>query len=418
MNISPKQSKQSVAQDDIKYTSTTSKVDKVTQDTYTYYSKTYRKKIKFNILIKKIIDHYAFQRLNKIRQLGVLPLNSKFITADYTRYVHSIDCAYLGSIVAESLQKKHKLITDREVLCVICAALCHDLGHGAFSHTFDHLLNKLNINTENRHHEVRSMVLFEFIIRDLRETQKCTEEDMTDEEIGLVQYFIDTKMYRKVIDPNLKQLPRYYLGLEQIVNNAIHGFDIDKLDYITKDTIALRFDNTLTDRSNDVIKFLKRCVIVEGTWRFHQIDEDIVSDYILRRSLFHSHGYVCKIIDPISTMLQDALELANCTLNFASCVEFKNEEQIRNFCQLTDDYLIELILNSKNEKLSRAKELIENIIEEKNLYKFSSDYVSDQPDHAEPTYHELNRYIFTDKSQPVNLLPKVLYHNKGQPVVS
>ena len=182
MNISPKQSKQSVAQDDIKYTSTTSKVDKVTQDTYTYYSKTYRKKIKFNILIKKIIDHYAFQRLNKIRQLGVLPLNSKFITADYTRYVHSIDCAYLGSIVAESLQKKHKLITDREVLCVICAALCHDLGHGAFSHTFDHLLNKLNINTENRHHEVRSMVLFEFIIRDLRETQKCTEEDMTDEE--------------------------------------------------------------------------------------------------------------------------------------------------------------------------------------------------------------------------------------------
>uniref|UniRef100_A0A1X7TUB2 HD domain-containing protein n=1 Tax=Amphimedon queenslandica TaxID=400682 RepID=A0A1X7TUB2_AMPQE len=104
----------------------------------------------------KIIDRPEFQRLRKIKQFG----ESKLCTTDtkilggvyyvysggvHTRFEHSIGVCYIAGQLVEALNKhcppkEEKLsewFTPQEKMCVQIAALCHDIGHGPFSHVYD-----------------------------------------------------------------------------------------------------------------------------------------------------------------------------------------------------------------------------------------------------------------------------------------
>ena len=79
-------------------------------------------------------------RLGEIRQLGTVDII--WPHANYTRYEHSRGVAHLGRLTVPLVLKNSGLsYSDTQIarfqLWVELAGLCHDTGHGPFSHLFD-----------------------------------------------------------------------------------------------------------------------------------------------------------------------------------------------------------------------------------------------------------------------------------------
>ncbi|MEI7829707.1 MAG: HD domain-containing protein [Prolixibacteraceae bacterium] len=86
-------------------------------------------------LIFDLIEHPYFQRLRRIRQLGLTSL--VYSGANHTRFEHSIGSMYLVNTALQVLREKGVEITDEEAEGVSVAILLHDLGHGPFSHALE-----------------------------------------------------------------------------------------------------------------------------------------------------------------------------------------------------------------------------------------------------------------------------------------
>ncbi len=95
---------------------------------------------------EEVIDHPVFQRLRRVRQLSLVHL--VYPSALHTRFEHSLGSMHLTGKLAE----RSALSKDRG-RTVRLAALLHDVGHGAYSHTSDSLLMEKTGKT----HEMRGL---------------------------------------------------------------------------------------------------------------------------------------------------------------------------------------------------------------------------------------------------------------------
>ena len=157
---------------------------------------------------KKLIDSYPVQRLHRLRQLA----GSEYVYtgANHTRFEHCIGVMHLAGKATEN-QNISQNLSDEEIQIVRMASLLHDVGHGPFSHVFEHLLVKFLKKT---HEDITKWII-----------QKSELKDIINE-LGY-----DPNDVAKLAIGELRRPGKAFL--DQIIQSSV---DVDKLDFVVRDT--------------------------------------------------------------------------------------------------------------------------------------------------------------------------------------
>ena len=106
-----------------------------------------RKDTSCDRLLLDLINTKEFQRLRRIKQLGVSDL--VFPGANHSRFAHSIGVMHTArAFLAKVRRVQPGLLVDESETVVLAASLIHDVGHGPFSHAFE--------SVTGERHEVRT----------------------------------------------------------------------------------------------------------------------------------------------------------------------------------------------------------------------------------------------------------------------
>jgi uncharacterized protein len=151
-----------------------------------------------NDLIYEIIDHPIFQRLRRIKQLGLTELI--YPGALHTRFHHALGAMHLMGLALNTLRSKGHEISEEEYEATLIAILLHDIGHGPFSHALEATI------LHNISHEKVSFL----IIKKLNEIFKGR--------LDLALKIISDQYHRKFF--------------HQLIESQL---DIDRLDYLKRD---------------------------------------------------------------------------------------------------------------------------------------------------------------------------------------
>ena len=87
-------------------------------------------------ILLDLIDHPYFQRLSRIKQLGLTYL--VYPGAHHTRFHHAVGAAYLMKQALSTFKELGVNIQREEERGALIAILLHDIGHGPYSHALEH----------------------------------------------------------------------------------------------------------------------------------------------------------------------------------------------------------------------------------------------------------------------------------------
>ena len=96
-----------------------------------------------NEFIFNIIEHPYFQRLRRIKQLGLS--DYVYPGAIHTRFSHALGAMHLMRKTLDSLREKGHMIFDAEYEGALIAILLHDIGHGPFSTPWNSVFSKMSL---------------------------------------------------------------------------------------------------------------------------------------------------------------------------------------------------------------------------------------------------------------------------------
>ena len=249
------------------------------------------------------IDTPAFQRLRDLKQLGC----SYFVFpgACHNRFEHSLGVAHLAREHADRLfhLQRRDLELDRgDVAAVALAGLCHDLGHGPFSHVFEReLLSKAGV--AGWAHEDMSVRVFDAVLDSGAVPDSLS---FTDADARSVRHMILAGHGGAPAPPPGKR------WLYELVANGRNGLDVDKFDYLQRDArnagckIAADFDR---------LRAFSKVVDDETCYKWSEYQN--VHEVFRARASLHQRVYTHRKAKAVEFMVVDALLAAEPALRLA-----------------------------------------------------------------------------------------------------
>lgn len=180
-----------------------------------------------------IINTPEYQRLSNIKQLGAASL--VFPSASTTRLEHCMGVAYLARKLGTHFQltQPELGISEQDLLCLELAGLCHDLGHGPYSHAYEAFCESKGTHF---HHESMSCQILQFIIQKYKLSPILLSAGISDDEIHHVSEMIYGSEDEAPEGWEWRGPIKDKEFLYEVVSNKRTGLDVDRFDYFQRDS--------------------------------------------------------------------------------------------------------------------------------------------------------------------------------------
>ena len=264
-------------------------------------------------LIFAIIDHPYFQRLRRIRQLGLTDF--VYPGALHTRFHHALGAMHLMSITLDNLRIKGTEISDEEYEAALTAILLHDIGHGPFSHALEYSL------LAGIPHEELSLMTIELLNQEFSG------------KLDLALRIFKNQYERKF--------------LNQLVSSQL---DIDRLDYLQRDC----FFTGVSEGTIGADRIIKMMAVKDGQLVIEEKGIYSIENFLSARRLMYWQVYLHKTTVSAEKMLINLIQRAKMLAqsgekffvteefeffmkNQVTLSDFKNrKELLEKFLQLDD----------------------------------------------------------------------------------
>jgi HD superfamily phosphohydrolase len=245
-------------------------------------------------LEKTVIDTRVVQRLRRLRQLA----GAEFVYpgANHTRFEHSLGAMHLAGLLGEKISGK-----EEEIQAFRLAALLHDVGHGPFSHIFEHILSRCN----RTHEDITTWLIEKSELADVLKAAGIDAREMGLLAVG-----------------KLESKDKSYFN--QVIRSSV---DVDKLDYIVRDS----FHTGAEYGGVDVFRLIYTIEPFQGNLAVNTTALSTLEGLLIARVLSFRSIYYHRVCRAVQLMLGEALDLADPELGLSA---FETPEDYLNM----DDY--------------------------------------------------------------------------------
>lgn len=326
-------------------------------------------------IIYDLIEHPFFQRLRRIKQLGMAEL--VYPGALHTRFHHALGAMHLMQEALSVLQSKGQTISESELEAAQIAILLHDIGHGPFSHVLEYTI------LDEVHHEHISELLMERLNRQFE---------------GRLSLAIE--MFNGTYQRDF---------FHQLISSQL---DMDRMDYLNRDC----FFTGVAEGTIGVDRIIKMLNVVGNQLVVEEKGVLSVENFLNARRLMYWQVYLHKTAICAETMLMAIIRRARELINegeevFAnpafmvflkenvSLNDFKNNDTYLQAFTLLDDYDIWACVKNWQFHSDTILSTICRDLLNRNLFKIK---IANKP--IEPTLISSLKQALIDKGIPDNQL--------------